>query len=127
MNLICVYQEADLKKFISWNVNGIRACVQKDFLESFKKLDADAFCIQESKMQQGQLDLELEGYKQYWNYAERKGYSGIDQFVSYQPGMNMHRKRVSKQHGCCFKQEKGYNLTRLYPVHIIRQCRLKML
>ncbi len=74
-----------MKKFISWNVNGIRACVQKDFLESFKKLDADAFCIQESKMQQGQLDLELEGYKQYWNYAERKGYSGTAIFVKEEP------------------------------------------
>ncbi|SEQ07090.1 exodeoxyribonuclease-3 [Lachnospiraceae bacterium RM5] len=74
-----------MKKFISWNVNGIRACVQKDFLESFKKLDADAFCIQESKMQQGQLDLQLEGYKQYWNYAERKGYSGTAIFVKEEP------------------------------------------
>lgn len=74
-----------MKKFISWNVNGIRACVQKDFLKSFKKLDADAFCIQESKMQQGQLDLELEGYKQYWNYAERKGYSGTAIFVKEEP------------------------------------------
>jgi exodeoxyribonuclease-3 len=63
-------------KFISWNVNGIRACVQKGFLEFFKEIDADIFCIQESKMQEGQLDLELEGYYQYWNYAEKKGYSG---------------------------------------------------
>ncbi|MBP3462638.1 MAG: exodeoxyribonuclease III [Tyzzerella sp.] len=63
-------------KLISWNVNGIRACVQKGFLDFFKEADADIFCIQESKMQEGQLDLELEGYHQYWNYAEKKGYSG---------------------------------------------------
>lgn len=63
-------------KFISWNVNGIRACVQKGFLDFFKEIDADIFCIQESKMQEGQLELELEGYYQYWNYAKKKGYSG---------------------------------------------------
>ena len=63
-------------KFVSWNVNGIRACVQKGFQDVFKELDADIFCIQESKMQEGQLDLETPGYYQYWNYAERKGYSG---------------------------------------------------
>lgn len=63
-------------KMISWNVNGIRACVQKGFLEFFQEADADIFCIQESKMQEGQLELELEGYHQYWNYAVKKGYSG---------------------------------------------------
>ncbi|WP_099469624.1 exodeoxyribonuclease III [Konateibacter massiliensis] len=68
-------------KFISWNVNGIRACVQKGFLEFFKEIDADFFCIQESKMQEGQLDLELEGYHQYWNYAQKKGYSGTAIFA----------------------------------------------
>jgi exodeoxyribonuclease III len=68
-------------KFISWNVNGIRACVQKGFLEFFKEIDADIFCIQESKMQEGQLDLELEGYYQYWNYAKKKGYSGTAIFT----------------------------------------------
>ena len=67
-------------KLISWNVNGIRACVQKGFLEFFQEADADIFCIQESKMQAGQLDLELEGYHQYWNYAEKKGYSGTAVF-----------------------------------------------
>lgn len=59
-------------KLISWNVNGIRACVQKGFLDFFHQADADIFCIQESKMQEGQLQLELEGYHQYWNYAEKK-------------------------------------------------------
>ena len=63
-------------KFISWNVNGIRAAVKKGFEDVFKELDADIFCIQESKMQEGQLDLETKGYHQYWNYAQRKGYSG---------------------------------------------------
>ena len=72
-------------KFISWNVNGIRACVQKGFLDFFKEADADIFCIQESKMQEGQLDLQLEGYHQYWNYAEKKGYSGTAIFTKEEP------------------------------------------
>lgn len=72
-------------KFISWNVNGIRACVKKGFVESFNALDADIFCIQESKMQAGQLDLELPGYQQYWNYALKKGYSGTAIFTKEEP------------------------------------------
>lgn len=72
-------------KLISWNVNGIRACVQKGFLDFFKEADADIFCIQESKMQEGQLELELPGYHQYWNYAERKGYSGTAVFTKQEP------------------------------------------
>ena len=72
-------------KFISWNVNGIRACVQKGFEEFFKNADADIFCIQESKMQEGQLVLELPGYYQYWNYAKRKGYSGTAIFTKINP------------------------------------------
>ena len=72
-------------KLISWNVNGIRACVQKGFLDFFKEIDADIFCIQESKMQEGQLELELEGYHQYWNYAEKKGYSGTAIFTKQEP------------------------------------------
>ena len=72
-------------KLISWNVNGIRACVQKGFLEFFHEANADIFCIQESKMQEGQLDLELEGYHQYWNYAEKKGYSGTAIFTKKEP------------------------------------------
>lgn len=74
-----------MKKFISWNVNGIRACVQKGFLDSFRALDADIFCLQETKLQQGQIELELEGYHQYWNYAERKGYSGTAIFTKEEP------------------------------------------
>ena len=68
-------------KFISWNVNGLRACVGKGFLDSFAMLDADFFCIQESKLQSGQIDLTLDGYHQYWNYAEKKGYSGTAIFA----------------------------------------------
>jgi exodeoxyribonuclease-3 len=81
-------------KLISWNVNGIRACVQKNFLDFFKEVDADIFCIQESKLQEGQIKLELEGYFQYWNYAEKKGYSGTAVFtkikpISYTYGINI--------------------------------------
>ena len=65
-------------KFISWNVNGLRACKDKGFVEAFKQLDADFFCLQETKMQAGQLDLSFEGYESYWNYAEKKGYSGVE-------------------------------------------------
>ena len=72
-------------KLISWNVNGIRACVQKGFLDFFKEVDADIFCIQESKLQEGQINLDLEGYNQYWNYAEKKGYSGTAIFTKKEP------------------------------------------
>ena len=72
-------------KFISWNVNGIRACVTKGFLDYFNEIDADFFCIQESKCQAGQIELSLEGYYQYWNYAEKKGYSGTAIFTKHKP------------------------------------------
>lgn len=72
-------------RLISWNVNGIRACLQKDFLASFAALDADCFCLQETKLQAGQLDLPLEGYEQFWNYAEKKGYSGTAIFTRSSP------------------------------------------
>lgn len=72
-------------KFISWNVNGIRACVTKGFLDYFHTMDADFFCIQESKCQEGQVDLPLEGYYQYWNYAQKKGYSGTAIFTKHEP------------------------------------------
>ena len=74
-----------MKKMISWNVNGIRACVQKGFLESFAALDADIFCLQETKLQAGQIDLLPEGYHAYWNYAEKKGYSGTAIFTKEAP------------------------------------------
>ena len=72
-------------KLISWNVNGLRACQGKGFSETFKMLDADFFCLQETKMQAGQLDLQFDGYQSYWNYAEKKGYSGTAIFSRYQP------------------------------------------
>ncbi|MCR5012340.1 MAG: exodeoxyribonuclease III [Lachnospiraceae bacterium] len=72
-------------RFISWNVNGLRACVGKNFMEYFNEADADIFCVQETKMQEGQLALETEGYHQYWNYAEKKGYSGTAVFSKKEP------------------------------------------
>ncbi len=72
-------------KFISWNVNGLRACKDKGFAEAFKTLDADFFCLQETKMQEGQLDLPFDGYTSFWNYAEKKGYSGTAIYTRHQP------------------------------------------
>ena len=72
-------------KFISWNVNGLRAVVGKGFSDIFKDLDADFFCLQETKMQEGQLDLEFDGYRSYWNYAEKKGYSGTAIYSRHEP------------------------------------------
>lgn len=74
-----------MKKFVSWNVNGIRACINKDFYESFASLDADILCLQETKVQAGQAELDLPGYHQYWNYAEKKGYSGTAIFTREEP------------------------------------------
>ena len=72
-------------RFISWNVNGLRACVQKGFLDFFQAVDADFFCLQETKLQEGQIDLDLPGYEQFWNYAEKKGYSGTAIFTKHKP------------------------------------------
>jgi len=72
-------------RFVSWNVNGLRACVQKGFLDYFKEMDADFFCLQETKLQEGQIQLELPGYIQFWNYAEKKGYSGTAIFAKKEP------------------------------------------
>ncbi len=74
-----------MTKLISWNVNGLRACVGKNFLEFFRAANADVFCLQETKLQAGQIELELEGYHQYWNYAEKKGYSGTALFTKEKP------------------------------------------
>ena len=86
-------------KLISWNVNGLRAAVQKGFLDYFKNENADIFCVQETKLQEGQIELDLEGYHQYWNYAEKKGYLGTAIFtkkkpieVSYGLGIEEHDK-----------------------------------
>ena len=81
----CSQENYHIMKFISWNVNGLRACEGKGFSESFKQLDADFFCLQETKMQAGQLDLQFEGYKSYWNYADKKGYSGTAIFTRHEP------------------------------------------
>ena len=72
-------------KFISWNVNGLRACNEKGFSDAFRQLDADFFCLQETKMQAGQLDLQFDGYESYWNYAEKKGYSGTAIYTRHKP------------------------------------------
>ena len=72
-------------KLVTWNVNGIRACVKKGFIDFFQQIDADIFCLQETKLQEGQIKLELEGYHQFWNYAERKGYSGTAVFTKEKP------------------------------------------
>jgi exodeoxyribonuclease-3 len=86
-----------MKKLISWNVNGLRAVLGKNFMEDFRKLDADVFCLQETKLQEGQVELDLPGYHQYWNYADKKGYSGTALFtrekplsVSYGIGVDAH-------------------------------------
>ena len=72
-------------KLISWNVNGLRACAGKGFADAFRALDADFFCLQETKMQEGQLDLEVDGYRSYWNYADKKGYSGTAIYSRLEP------------------------------------------
>lgn len=72
-------------KLVSWNVNGLRACVTKGFKEFFEEVNADIVCVQETKLQEGQIDIEFEGYKQYWNYAEKKGYSGTAVFTKIEP------------------------------------------
>ena len=72
-------------KFISWNVNGLRACMGKGFMEYFTETDADIFCVQETKLQEGQIEMDLPGYHQYWNYAEKKGYSGVAMFTKKEP------------------------------------------
>ena len=74
-----------MKKFVSWNVNGLRAVMSKGFEDFFRSVDADAFCLQETKLQEGQIDLSFEGYKSYWDYAEKKGYSGTAIFTKEEP------------------------------------------
>ena len=74
-----------MKRFVSWNVNGLRACMEKGFMDAFRQLDADVFCLQETKLQQGQITLDRPGYYQFWNYAEKKGYSGTAVFSREEP------------------------------------------
>ena len=96
-------------KFISWNVNGLRACNDKGFGDIFKEMDADFFCLQETKMQAGQLDLQFEGYQSFWNYADKKGYSGTAIFTRHQP--------LTVEYGigivCCYTPNSQDGLKRL--------------
>ena len=98
-----------MKKMISWNVNGLRACVTKGFMDYFKEADADVFCLQETKLQEGQIDLPLPGYHQYWNYAEKKGYSGTAVFAKEEP-LEVFRGIGAEEH-----DKEGRVLTLSYP------------
>ncbi len=103
-------------KFISWNVNGLRACMKKGFLEFFETMNADAFCLQETKLQEGQIDLELPGYHQFWNYAEKKGYSGTAIFVREEP--------LLVSYGMCIAEHdmEGRIITLEYPAYYLVTC-----
>ena len=105
-----------MKKMISWNVNGLRACMGKGFLEYFKEINADIFCIQESKLQEGQIDLELEGYHQYWNYAKKKGYSGTAMFTKEEP------LSVALGIGVEEHDQEGRVITAEYPDYYVITC-----
>lgn len=105
-----------MKKMISWNVNGLRACMGKGFMDYFKEADADIFCLQETKLQQGQIDLELEGYYQYWNYAVKKGYSGTALFTKEEP--------VSVTYGLGIEEhdQEGRVITAEFPEYYVITC-----
>ena len=105
-----------MKKLISWNVNGIRACVTKGFLDFFNEVDADIFCIQESKLQAGQIDLDLPGYHQYWNYADKKGYSGTAVFTKEEP------LSVSYGRGIDEHDHEGRVITVEFPNYYLVNC-----
>lgn len=103
-------------RFISWNVNGLRACMKKGFLDFFHQIDADAFCLQETKLQEGQIDLPLDGYHQYWNYAQKKGYSGTAVFVKQEP------IKVSYGIGMEEHDTEGRVITLEYPDYFLVTC-----
>jgi exodeoxyribonuclease-3 len=105
-----------MTKFISWNVNGLRACVQKGFMDYFKEADADFFCIQESKLQEGQIELDMPGYEQFWNYAEKKGYSGTAIFTKGKP------MSVSYGIGIEEHDHEGRVITLEYPEYYVITC-----
>ena len=109
-------EKLSMKKMISWNVNGLRACLGKGFLEYLKESDADIFCIQESKLQEGQVELELPGYHQYWNYAEKKGYSGTAMFTKKEP--------VSVAYGLGIEEHdhEGRVITAEFPEYYVVTC-----
>ena len=103
-------------KFISWNVNGLRAVVGKNFADVFTSLDADFFCIQETKMQAGQLDIEFPGYRSYWNYAEKKGYSGTAIFARHEPlSVSYGIGRWNDENGVEVEDLEGRVITLEYP------------
>ena len=103
-------------RFISWNVNGLRACVGKNFMEDFARLDADFFCLQETKLQAGQIEMDLPGYHQYWNYAEKKGYSGTAIFAK-EPAIS-----VSYGIGIAEHDTEGRVITLEYPEFYLVTC-----
>ena len=105
-----------MKKLISWNVNGLRACVGKGFMDFFNEVDADVFCIQESKLQEGQIELDLPGYHQYWNYARKKGYSGTAMFTKEEP--------VSVSYGIGMEEHdtEGRVITAEFPEYYVVTC-----
>ncbi|MGX7419333.1 exodeoxyribonuclease III [Carnobacterium gallinarum] len=103
-------------KFISWNVNGLRAVVKKGFIDIFNELDADFFCLQETKLQAGQIDLDLPGYHQYWNYAEKKGYSGTAIFTKHEPD------EVLYGIGKTEHDQEGRVITLSYPTYYLVTC-----
>ena len=105
-----------MTKLISWNVNGLRACVTKGFMDFFKEINADIFCIQESKLQQGQIELPLEGYHQYWNYAEKKGYSGTAMFCKSEP------QSVTYGIGIDEHDHEGRVITAEFPSYYVVTC-----
>ncbi len=105
-----------MTKLISWNVNGLRACVGKNFLEFFRAANADVFCLQETKLQAGQIELELEGYHQYWNYAEKKGYSGTALFTKEEP------LSVSYGIGVEEHDHEGRVITAEFPEYYVATC-----
>ena len=113
-------EKLSMKKMISWNVNGLRACLGKGFLEYVKESDADIFCIQESKCQEGQVELELPGYHQYWNYAEKKGYSGTAMFTKEEP--------IAVTYGLGIEEHdhEGRVITAEFPEYYVVTCYTRM-
>lgn len=105
-----------MSKLISWNVNGLRACAGKGFLDFFRQADADVFCLQETKLQEGQIELELPGYCQYWNYAEKKGYSGTALFTKQEP------LAVTYGLGIPEHDREGRVITAEYPEYYVVTC-----
>lgn len=103
-------------RFVSWNVNGLRACMQKGFLDFFKDVDADFFCLQETKLQEGQIELDLPGYQQFWCYAEKKGYSGTAIFAKHEP------IKVSYGIGVAELDNEGRVITLEYPGFYLVTC-----